>query len=107
MPKNGNNVKFKNLERKLNPPFTSYVDLGSTFAPEDNGKPNPEEDYMTKYPKHIGCSYGYKSVYIIDKFSAPFKTYLGQKSDQNFISSMIEESRYCSEVMKNKIAKNL
>ena len=51
-------LNSKIFREKANPPFTTYADLGSAFAPEDNGKPNPEENYMTKYPKHIGCSYG-------------------------------------------------
>ena len=51
-------LNSKIFREKANPPFTTYADLGSAFAPEDNGKPNPEENYMTKYPKHIGCSSG-------------------------------------------------
>ena len=42
--------------------------------PEGNRKQNPEECYRNKCQKHISCSYGYKLVYIDDKFSNPFKT---------------------------------
>ena len=68
---------------------------------------NPEDPYTKKYQKHIACSYGYKLVCVDDKFSNRFKTYLGKDAVYNFISSMIEESKYCSEVMKNILAKNL
>ena len=75
--------------------------------PEDNGKQNPERSYTNKYQKHIACSYGYKLVCVDDKFSNPFKTYLGEDVVYNFINSMIEESKYCSDVIKNIFTKNL
>ena len=53
--------------------------------PEDNGKQNPEETYMNKYQKHIACSYGYNLVCADDKFSNPFRTYLGKTSVGNFL----------------------
>ena len=48
---------------------------------------------------YIACSYGYKLV-CVDKFNMPFKTYLGEDAAYNFINSMIEESTYCSEMVK-------
>ena len=72
--------------------------------PEDNGKQNPEESYTNKYRKHIGCSYGYKLVCVDGKFSKPFKTYKDKDAVYSFIN-MIEESRYCSEVMKKHFNK--
>ena len=50
--------------------------------------------------KPVACSYGYKLVCVDDKFSKAFKSYLGEDAVYNFISSMIEESKYCSDVMK-------
>ena len=50
--------------------------------------------------KYIACSYGYKLVCVDDKFSKPFKTYLGKDAVYNFINSRIEESKCCNEVMK-------
>ena len=59
---------------------------------KDNGKQNPNEFYTNKYQKKVVSSYGYKLVCVDDKFSKPFKSYLGQDAVYNFISSMIEES---------------
>ena len=56
--------------------------------PEDNGKQNPEESYTNKYQKHTACSYGYELVCVDDKFSNPFKTYLGEDAAYDFISNM-------------------
>ena len=53
--------------------------------PKDNGKQNPKESYRNKYQKHIAYSYGYKFVCVDDKFSKPFKIYLGKDSVYNFI----------------------
>ena len=74
---------------------------------ENDGKQNPEKSYTIKYQKHIACSYGYKLVLVDGKFSKPFKTYLSEDTVYNFNNNMIEESKYCSEVMKNILTKNL
>ena len=63
--------------------------------------------YKNKYQKHIACSYGYKLVCVDDKFSKLFKTYLGEDAVYNSINNMIEESKYCSDVMKKHFNKEL
>ena len=82
-----------------------YADFESILMPEDNGKQNPKESYTNKYQKHIACSYGYKLVSVGDKFSKSFTTYWGEDAVYNFISSMIEESKSCSDVMKNMLTR--
>ena len=85
-----------------------YADFESIIVPEDNGKQNPNESYTNKYQKHATYHiqiYGYKFVCGNDKFSKPFKSYLGKDAVYNFISSMIEESKYCSDVMKKHFNK--
>ena len=93
MSKKGEYVNFKNFEKIL--------------VPEDNGKQNPNESYTNEYLKHVACSYGYKLACADDKFSKTFKSYLGGDAVYNFISSMIEESKYCSDVMKKHFKKQL
>ena len=63
--------------------------------------------YMNKYQKHVVCRYGYKLVCVDDKFSQPFKSYLGEDAIYNFIGSMAEESKYCSGKMKKHSNKEL
>ena len=41
------------------------------------------------------------------KFSKPFKSYVGEDCVYNFSNSMIEESKYCSNVMKKHFNKEL
>ena len=60
IPKKGKYVKFKNFKRKIKSPFMTYLDLQSILLPKDNEKRSPEEPYMSKYKKHVACSYGYK-----------------------------------------------
>ena len=103
----GKYVKFKNHEIKIKPPFMSYADFESILVSKDNEKQNPEESYTSKYQKHIHCSYGYKLVYVDDKFSKPFKAHLGKDTVYNFKNSMIEESKYSSDVMKKHFIKEL
>ena len=44
---------------------------------------------------------------VDDKFSKSFKSYLDKDAVYNFISAMIEESKYCSGVMKKHFNKEL
>ena len=85
----------------------NFADFKSILAPENNGKQNPTESYTNKYQKYAACSYAYKLVYVDDKLSKPFKSYLGENAVCNCISSMIEKSKYCSDVMKKHFNKEL
>ena len=108
MSKKGEYVKFKNYGRKIKSPFIIYAGFESILVSEDNGKQNLEESSKNKYKKYIACSHDYKLVCVDDKFSKPFKTYLDENDIYDFINSMIEESKYCSDVMKKKkLTKNL
>ena len=59
-----------------------YADFESILVPVDNGKQNIYKSYTNKYQKHVACSYGYKLVCVDDKFSKPFKSYLGENYQQ-------------------------
>ena len=107
MPKKDEYVRFKNYERKINPTFINYADFGSILVPEDNGKQNPEESYTNKNQNHIACNYDYKLTCFDDKFIKPFKTYSGEDAVYNFVNSMIEESKYCSEAIKKNYKKKI
>ena len=102
-----NILNLKTFGRKIKLPFMIYADFKSILAPENNGKQNPTESYTNKYQTYAACSYAYKLVYVHDKLSKPFKSYLGENAVYNFISSMIEESKYCSDVMKKHFNKEL
>ena len=107
MPKKGEYVKFKTFERKIKSPFMIYADFESILAAEDNGKQNPNESYTKEYQKHVASSYGYKLVCVDDKFSRSFKSYLREDAVYNFVSSMIDESKYCSDLIKKHFNKEL
>ena len=104
MPKKEKYTEFKNYERKIKSPSIIYEDF---VVPKDAGKQNPKESYTNKYQNHIACNYGYKLVCVDDKFSKPFKIYLGKDAVYNFINTMIEESKYCSEMMRKHFNKKL
>ena len=44
---------------------------------------------------------------VDDKFSKPFKPYLGEDGVYNFINNIVEESKYCNGGMKKQLTKNL
>ena len=73
--------------------------------PENPEKQNKEDSDTNKYQKLIACCYAYKLVCVDDKFSKLLKAYLGKDSAYNFINNMIEESNYCSYVVKKHFQK--
>ena len=107
MPKKGEYVQFKNYERKITSPFMIYADFESILAPEDDEKQNPDESYMKKYQQHVAFSYSYQLVCVEDKFIQPFKAYLLEDAVYDCINSIIEESKYWSDVMKKHVNKEL
>ena len=96
MLKKSEYVKLRNYGRKIKSPFKIYADFESILVPADNWKQNPEESYTNIYQKHNACSYGYKLVKC-----------LGNDPAHNFINSIIEESKYCSNVVKKDFNKEL
>ena len=93
MPKKGAYIKFKSYKRKLKSPFIIYADFESILVSEDNGKQNSEESYTKKYQQHIAWGSGYRFALVDNRFTKPFKTYLGIDGVYNFINNMIEESK--------------
>ena len=75
-------VKIRDHQR-IKLPFKIDADFESILVPENNGKKNPKESHTNNYQKHIACSYGYKLVCVDDRFSKPFKTYLGKEAVYN------------------------
>ena len=107
MSKKGEYVKFRNFERKIKSSLMIYADFESILGTEDNEKENQNDSYTNKYQKYVTCSYGYELVCVDDKFSKPFKSCFSKDAGYNFISSMIEENKYCSDVMKKHFNKGL
>ena len=107
MPQKRKYVKFKNFEEKIKSPFIIYTGSESILVSEENEKQNPNDSFTNKYQKHVACRYGYKLVCPNDKFSKSFKSYLGKDFVYNFISSLIEENKYCSDAINKHFNKNL
>ena len=55
-----------------------YADFERLLLPEDNGNQKQNESFTNKHQKHYACICGYKLVFLDDKFSKPFKSYLGE-----------------------------
>ena len=56
----------------------------------------------SKMQMNLILTYNYKLLVCVDdKFSKPFKSYFGKDAVYNFLGSMIEESKYYSDVKKN------
>ena len=73
-----NVLNSKYFQSKIKSPVMIYADFESILVTKDNEKQNPNNTYNNKHQKHVACSYGYKLLCVDDKFSKPFKLYLGK-----------------------------
>ena len=62
---------------------------------------------QTNTKRHDVWSNGYKLVCADDKFNKLLKSYSSKDAVYNFISSMTEEKKYCSDVMQKHFNKEL
>ena len=74
----------------------------SILVPKNNEKQNPDESNTNKYQKHVAFSWGYKLACVDDNFSNSFKSYLNEFFVYNFNNKMIEEIKYCIDIMKKE-----
>ena len=107
MAKKGETVKFKNYTRKTKLPFVIYADFESILIAENNAKESPDESHKNRYQNHVCYGFDYKLVCVDDEFCKCFRSYLGQDVVHKFITNMVEESKYCSRVMKKHFNKEL
>ena len=57
----------------------------------------------TSITKHVACNYVYKLERVDDKVSKPFNSYLGKDAVYNFIKSMVEVSKYRTNIDKELV----
>ena len=96
-------IKLENYSRQLPVPFKIYADF------ECNLQDNEiyEGSCTRKYHDHVSCSYAYKIVCIDDRFSKPIVVYKGKNAAYEFIKAILQEHKYCKNIMKKHFNKNL
>ena len=102
-------IKFLNYFKKLPVPFKIYA--GFECILKETGVSEEITDksisYTKKYQNHIPCGFAYKVVCIDDRFTKDIVIYRGKDCVNKFITMMLEENEYCSNVMKECFNKNL
>ena len=92
----------ENFERKTKSSFMIYTNFESTVVAEKIGKQNPDKSYTNKYKKDVACIYDRNLVWVDDKLSKPFESFLEKDAVYNF-KSIIRESKYCTNMMKKLV----
>ena len=60
-----------------------------------------------KYHDHVPCSYAYKIICIDDRSSKPIVAYRGENTAYEFIKAILKEYKYCKNIIKKHLNKNL
>ena len=103
MPAPGSTITFKNYRKQLPAPFVIYADFEAITE-----KVSQKKSHTEQYQKHTACGYGYKVVCCYDdKFSKPTKIYRGEMTIHKFIKDMLDEVKYCKEIVKDPLSQNL
>jgi len=108
MPQKGEKIMFKNHHRQLKVPSVIYADFKAITEKVDSCKPNDSESYTEAYQKHTDCSYGYEVVCCYNnKYTKPVQSYRGENAVHKFKEKMIDEVKYCRNIIKYKFNKPL
>ncbi|XP_068671057.1 uncharacterized protein [Montipora foliosa] len=109
MPAKDNNIlKFNNFHKQLPVPFVIYSDFQGFTEKIHGCQPNDDKSYTEAYQRHTDCGYGYKVVCCYDdKYTKPVQIYRGEKGVYKFMEKMLEEVKYCKNVIKYKFNKPL
>ena len=109
MPKKGDNIlKYKDFHRQQAIPFIIYADFEAITEKIQGCQPNNDSSYTKAYQKHTDCGYGYKVVCCYDdKYTKPINIYRGEKAVYKFMEKMLEEVKYCKNIMKKEFNKQL
>ena len=108
MPEKGSKVKFTNFHKQLPVPFVIYADFEALTEKVQGCKPNNDKSYTDAYQKHTDCGYGYKVICCYDdKYSKAVEIYRGNNSVYQFMEKILEEVKYCKNVIKYKFNKPL
>ena len=109
MPDKDNNIlKFNNFHKQQPVSFVIYADFEAITEKIQGCRQNNDSSYTEAYQKHTDCGYGYKVVCCYDdKYSKPVQIYRGEKAVYKFMEKMLEEVKYCKNVMKKEFNKPL
>ena len=101
-------LKFNGFNKQLPVPFVIYADFEAITEKIHNCRPNDNKSYTESYQNHRDCGYGYKVVCCYDdKFTKEAVIYRGEKAVYKFLEAMLEEVRYCKDVIKEEFNKPL
>ena len=109
MPEKGDNIlKFNNHHKQQPVPFVIYADFEAITEKIHGCQQNNDSSFTEAYQKHTDCGYGYKVVCCYDdKYTKPINIYRGEKAVNKFMEKMLEEVKYCKNIMKKEFNKPL
>ena len=102
-------IKSLIYSKQLSAPFKIYADFEYILKETGVSEEIIDENisYAKKYQNNIPCGFAYKVVCIDDRFTEDIVIYSGKDCLNKFITMMLEEYEYCSNVMKKYFNKNL
>ena len=101
-------IAFNYYSRQLPVPFKIYADFECNLKEcNSNDSINENSSYTKKYQSHIPCGFGYKLICIDNKFSKDIIVYRGKDCINKFITMILKEYEYFSNLIKKHFNKNL
>ena len=84
-------------------PFRIYADFECNLK----SIKSYEGCYTKKFQSYVFCSFAYKVVYIVDRFTKRIVVYRGENAAYEFIKTILKEYKYFKKVMNKHFNKNL
>ena len=100
-------IKCKNHFKQIAVTFNIYADFESLLKKLQINDRDKNTSHTEKYQDHVSCSFAYKSVCIVDKFSKPPVLCSGKIVVNRLIETIFEEYDYSKKVIRKYFNKNL
>ena len=96
-------IEFKNYANKMRVPFKIYADFECILKKCDSVKGSCYSSWSVKKSNHVPCGFGYKVVYVDDRFSKDVVVYRGKDCVSRFISCILDEYEYCKDYFNESL----
>ena len=104
----GGYISFKNYSRKMQVRFKIYPNFEYILKKsKEFSDINKNNSWTSKVQDHVPCGFGYKVVFADGKFTKDVVVYRGRDCVKKFIEDILNEFKYCKNVMKDHFNKNL
>lgn len=104
----GESVRFNNYYKQLPVLFVIYADFEAIVGDISSAKNRKDKSFTEEFQSHKDHSDAYKVVCCYDSdYNKPIQLYRGENGAYKFLEKLLEEDKWCQEIIRKKFNKSL